>query len=86
MTGIYYGGSERTWGKYILTRYSAILSRYSGLLSRHGDLVKSLYNNLLSGYIDLASYIATYYVFLCFSVHSSSRGVYENQCLFLFYF
>ena len=39
VTGIYYGGHERTWCKYILTRYSDILSRYSGLLSRHGDLV-----------------------------------------------
>ena len=45
VTGIYYGGHERTWCKCILTRYSDILSRYSGLLSRHGDLhvVKSLY-------------------------------------------
>ena len=57
VTGIYYGGSERTWCKYILTRYSDILSRYSGLLSRHGDLVKSLCSNLLSPYIDLAIYI-----------------------------
>ena len=54
VTGIYYGGHERTWCKYILTRYSDILSSYSGLLSRHGDLhvVKSLYigpySNLLS--------------------------------------
>ena len=63
VTGIYYGGHERTWCKYILTRYSDILSRYSGLLSRHGDIhvVKSLYigpySNLLSRYIDLAKFI-----------------------------
>ena len=49
---MYYGGSERT--RCILTRYSDILRRDSGLLSRHGDLVKSIYINLLSRYIDLA--------------------------------
>ena len=60
---IYYGGHERTWCKYILTRNSNILSRYSRLLSRHDDLhvVKSLcigpYSNLLSRYNDLAKLI-----------------------------
>ena len=79
VTGIYYGGHERTWCKYILTRYSDILSRYSGLLSRHGDLhvVKSLYigpySNLLSRYIDLTKLI--YSNLLCHYVDLAKQGM-----------
>ena len=81
VTGIYYGGHERTWCKYILTRYSDILSLYSGLLSRHGDLhvhvVKSLYigpySNLLSRYIDLAKLI--YSNLLCHYVDLAKQGM-----------
>ena len=79
VTGIYYGGHERTWCKYILTRYGDILSRYSGLLSRHGDLhvVKSLYigpySNLFSRYIDLAKLIYSY--LLCHYVDLAKQGM-----------
>ena len=38
----FYGGPERTWCKYILSRYSDLASRYSDLLSRYIDLTKSL--------------------------------------------
>ena len=40
--GIMYGGPERTWCKYILSRYSDLASRYSDLASRYSDLTKSL--------------------------------------------
>ena len=50
VTGIYFGGHERTWCKYILTRYS-------GLLSRQGDLrvVKSLYIYIATYYLDIST-------------------------------
>ena len=68
VTGIYYGGHERTWCKYILTHYNDLLSHqddlhvvkslyiyiYSNLLSRYIDLAKLIYSNLLCHYVDLA--------------------------------
>ena len=49
-----YIGPERTWCKYILSRYSDLASRYSDLLSYNSDLA-SRYSDLLSHYSDLAS-------------------------------
>ena len=78
VTGIYSGGHERTWCKYILTRYSDILIRYSGLLSRHGDLhvVKSIYigpySNLLSYYL---AKLIIYSNLLCHYVDLAKQGM-----------
>ena len=48
MTGIYYGGPERTWCKYILTHYIDILSRYSGLLYRHHPEYVEMFSEIAS--------------------------------------
>ena len=45
MLALNYGGPERTWCKYILSRYSDLASRYSDLLSRYSDLA-SRYSDL----------------------------------------
>ena len=50
----FYGGPERTWCRYILSRYSDLASRYSDLLSRYSDLAsrdnKSTFRHSKSNY------------------------------------